>query len=1687
MARGGRKTPPPPNRTPIVTRSRSQDNIPPQTTTTSTEDPQITVEPATPNPTGGDFQEIVRQSLIRTHSALASLRRPNRPWGQPLDFSDIREQLGDIDLTVNPTDPNTNPAAGGSGIPPSPPPSSPSSSGGDSSSDEGKSPSRPSTPTTPMENQNNPARPWLDQDVVAVPGDQHPLPKHPEKWLPKFDPDSKQIAEDHIKKFMLAIRLRNVEHEDVVCRLFPYTFEGNASTWYFAQQPHTIVSWEKFESCFLEKFGDGKPPEVLVMDLSNLKMNAKEKVKDFNQRFLTLKNRIPADSMPAESLVIAYYTKALHQSIAIWVKRSKKATLLEAFEEATQIEKDILSLKDSSSSETETVSSSKKKIEILPRPTQNKTQPENSDLENLTKVVQKLSNQVIDLKRSTEEASSSKGPYKPPFRKPFPPNRPNLNPEGLNLESLQCALQTILGAQDDLIPPDIPQEEVEQETTQEEESSPNIFGHFSDSIFQANFETVHPYNTRSKTINKPPAENTTTLPPKPSKSVETKQSNASPKLDYDVVEDLKKLRANISIYELLKFPFLLQKMLQNILDNGKNGNSNGNKVVQSKVPQKTSTKNNPDPQDKGSLPVPPVNNVNSVNNANNVDKVALENASKKPQATTLNTRKNVPPFLLTFKIFNRNVHNCMVDSGASSNVMPWSVCQKINAEVEPSSLKIIQLDRTDVKVIGELKNVLIRLSSNPKVHQVIDIIVVDIPEVYGMFLSRDWSEQLHGYFATDWSHLWLPENGKPNKIRVNRERYLKFTVTDLNDPNEPYTPPADSPEVQGMDTFFGNFMAEISPIKDPEQQSEILACTQPTASIQQSGEPDKNQIWSLYFDGSKSKEGAGAGCIIIDPAGNKTLLACRLEFECTNNIAEYEALLQGLRKALDMNIQNLVVFGDSEIVVRQVRNSIHCLTPHLKCYQSEVWSLINKFSAFNINSIPRSNNTEADLLANVASKLLPAEGLSPNAFSVELLFRPSVPDNITNWRVFDDDQQIINFLHMEETFQGAVIDEQTHDDNLHDFTVIPNPKSPEALSDMVNSLPKSVVRLEKFYDFEDKFKKTVNCKTNSSSLSYEKVNLGTSENPQCINLGLGCSKQEKVAFVKLFKEFKDVFAWTYDDLKTFDPNIIQHVIPMKPQTFPFQQKLRKMHPKLEPTVQKELNKLLSAKIIFPVRHTQWVSNLVPVWKKNGEIRLCVDFRNLNKASDKDNYPVPPMEQILQQVSGSERLSLLDGFSGYNQVLMSPSDQLKTTFRTPWGTYAYRKMPFGLINAGATFHRAMDISFRGLINHSIVVYLDDVTVYSKNKNDHLAHLRAVLLRCRKYSISLNPKKSIFVVEQGKLLGFIVSSDGMIIDPERTQVIAKLPPPTSKKSMQSFLGQINFVRRFVPSFSEMVRPLQNLIKKDTQYRWGPTENQAFNIIKKAIIEAPSLMSHDFSQDFTLYTFASDRSYATVLTQKNAENNEVPIAFMSSAFKGAELNYPAVDQQAYAIFKEVKHFRSYLLKSRTKVIVPYPAVRNLLVKKELGEKRANWVTSLQEYDLEITPAQIVRGQGLCKLVVDSETEQQEVSDTSDLEQCDQSLICCTQNLVSPWYENIRNCLQHGSAPRHLDPAKRMDLRLKSASFHLVNGILFRQNFDGVLMHCLEKDEAERVFLELHVGEAGGHFGGDTTAHNILRVGYY
>ena len=172
----------------------------------------------------------------------------------------------------------------------------------------------------------------------------------------------------------------------------------------------------------------------------------------------------------------------------------------------------------------------------------------------------------------------------------------------------------------------------------------------------------------------------------------------------------------------------------------------------------------------------------------------------------------------------------------------------------------------------------------------------------------------------------------------------------------------------------------------------------------------------------------------------------------------------------------------------------------------------------------------------------------------------------------------------------------------------------------------------------------------------------------------------------MMKRFIDVFAWSYADLKNYDPSIIQHTIPIKENEKPFKQNLRRINPLLMPLIEREIKKLFDAKIIFPIIFSSWLENLVPVRKKNKEIKICIDLRNLNKASLKDNYLLPKMDTILQNIVGSQRMSMLDGFLGYNQILVHPDDREKTTFTTPWGTFMYAKMPFGLMNAGATFQR-----------------------------------------------------------------------------------------------------------------------------------------------------------------------------------------------------------------------------------------------------------------------------------------------------------------------------------------------------------------------------------------------------------------
>ena len=305
-----------------------------------------------------------------------------------------------------------------------------------------------------------------------------------------------------------------------------------------------------------------------------------------------------------------------------------------------------------------------------------------------------------------------------------------------------------------------------------------------------------------------------------------------------------------------------------------------------------------------------------------------------------------------------------------------------------------------------------------------------------------------------------------------------------------------------------------------------------------------------------------------------------------------------------------------------------------------------------------------------------------------------------------------------------------------------------------------------------------------------------------------------------------------------------------------------MNPLILPFIENEIRKLFEENIIFSLRFSKWLANLLLVRKKSGKIRLCVDFRNMNKVSLKDNYPLPKMDHILQKVVGSQRMSMLDSFSRYNQILMHPKDQEKTTFTTPQRTFMYAKMPFGLLNVDDTFQRAMYISFSEEKDRFVVIYLDDITVYSKSDQDHLENLKQVFQKCKKFGISLNPKKSNFSMKEGKLLGHVISEEGIKIDPSRVAPIQKIDIPRNKKEVKSFLGKVNLLRRFITNFVEVVKYITNMLRKDSGIKWIVEDKNSFADIKKELTKTPMLISPNFTKLFMIFSFASEHTVAGVL---------------------------------------------------------------------------------------------------------------------------------------------------------------------------------------------------------------------------------
>jgi len=314
---------------------------------------------------------------------------------------------------------------------------------------------------------------------------------------------------------------------------------------------------------------------------------------------------------------------------------------------------------------------------------------------------------------------------------------------------------------------------------------------------------------------------------------------------------------------------------------------------------------------------------------------------------------------------------------------------------------------------------------------------------------------------------------------------------------------------------------------------------------------------------------------------------------------------------------------------------------------------------------------------------------------------------------------------------------------------------------------------------------------------------------------------------------------------------------------------------------------------------------------------------------------------------------LDGYSGYD---IAPKDQEKTTFTCPFGTFAYRRMPFGLCNAPATFQRCMMCIFSDMVENFIEVFMDDFSVFGSNFDECLHHLQIVLKKCEDCNLVLNWEKCHFMVQQGIVLGHGISSKGIEVGKAKIDIISKLPPPITVKGIRSFLGHAGLYRRFIKDFSKISRPLYTLLAKDAKFVWTDECMDAFNLLKKLLTSAPIMMAPDWNLSFELMCNVGDFALGAVLGQ---QVDKVPhaIYYASRTLNDAQLSYSTIEKELLVVIFALEKFRSYLIGSKVIIFINHVALKYLFAKKDAKPRLIRWVLLLQEFDLEIRDKKVVK----------------------------------------------------------------------------------------------------------------------------------
>ncbi|KAK1410455.1 hypothetical protein QVD17_36992 [Tagetes erecta] len=437
-------------------------------------------------------------------------------------------------------------------------------------------------------------------------------------------------------------------------------------------------------------------------------------------------------------------------------------------------------------------------------------------------------------------------------------------------------------------------------------------------------------------------------------------------------------------------------------------------------------------------------------------------------------------------------------------------------------------------------------------------------------------------------------------------------------------------------------------------------------------------------------------------------------------------------------------------------------------------------------------------------------------------------------------------------------------------------------------------------------------------------------------------EKRKIENVPVVTEFTDIFP---DELPGIPPErVVEFKINLVPGTAPIAKAPYRLAPTEMAELKKQLEELLEKGFIRP-SSSPWGAPILFVKKKDGSMRMCVDYRELNKVTIKNRYPLPRIDDLFDQLQGSRFFSKIDLRSGYHQLRVQEEDVSKTAFRTRYGHYEFTVMPFGLTNAPSAFMDLMNRVCKPYLDKFVIVFIDDILIYSKTQGDHESHLRTILGLLRQEKLYAKFSKCEFWLSEVQFLGHVVNAKGIQVDPAKIEAVMKWEIPKSPTEVRSFLGLAGYYRRFIKDFSRIAIPLTTLTRKLVKFEWGPKQAEAFETLKQKLTNAPILSLPDGIEDFVVYCDASHTGIGCVLMQRSKV-----IAYASRQLKTHEKNYTTHDLELGAIIFALKLWRHYLYGVKFIVYTDHKSLKYIFGQKELNMRQRRWMEVLSDYDCEI-----------------------------------------------------------------------------------------------------------------------------------------